>query len=132
MKRILLTFAGSLFIGLAAVSAQITQDTSSNPVRQGDPAIAQPPAQGTEDMTQDRDVSYRTQSTVIQSTEVPASLRTTLKSSEYTGWENGKVYRSNANDGYVVEVGEGTSMKTYRFDKNGKRLKDNSTPKKDY
>src|SRR5690349_10217129 len=55
----------------------------------------------------------------VQSTDVPASLRTTLQGTEYKGWEKGKVYRQNDGQGYYLSTGTGDAAKTYYFDKNG-------------
>ena len=126
MKKLMLTCAGMLLIGLAAVNAQVTQDTSRTPVREGDPAISQPQQQ---DQTQTQEqTNYQRDMTVIKSDDVPASLRSTLQGSEYRGWENGKIYRSKTDNSYTVLIGEGTSQKTYKFDKNGKRMDDPGRP----
>ena len=59
--------------------------------------------------------------TVIQSSEVPASLRSTLGDSQYKGWEsNSTIYRSRNNDQFVVEMRDGNQTKIHRFDKEGK------------
>jgi hypothetical protein len=55
----------------------------------------------------------------IQSSEVPSSLRTTLKDATYNGWESGKLYRNNNGEGYWLSTGSGNNAKNYYFDKNG-------------
>jgi hypothetical protein len=120
MKKLMLTCAGMLLIGLAAVNAQVTQDTTRTPVQQGDPAVSQPPAQ---DQTQGQ-ANYQRDLEQVKSSDVPASLRSTLQGSEYRGWEDGMIYRNKSDNSYQVEIGEGTSKKTYRFDRNGKRVND--------
>jgi hypothetical protein len=124
MKKLMLTCAGMLLIGLAAVNAQVTQDTSRTPVREGDPAINQPQQQ---EQTQEQ-TNYQRDMTVIKSDEVPASLRSTLQGSEYRGWEQGKIYRSKTDNSYTLLIGEGTTQKTFKFDKNGKRMNDPGRP----
>jgi hypothetical protein len=74
--------------------------------------------------------------TEIQSDEYPESLRTTLRGSQYQGWERGKMYRDDASGEYVLIMdgtnatsGSSTSGNTgttrtthYRFDRNGKAV----------
>jgi len=67
--------------------------------------------------------------TKIQSSEVPSSLRKTLKDPMYAGWENSTIYRNKSQDEYVVEILSGSTAKTYRFDKSGKPLTDNKDNK---
>ena len=59
----------------------------------------------------------------VQPSDVPASLRTTLQSEQYKGWENGKLYRQNNGKGYYLSTGTGNSTKNYYFDENGKAMK---------
>ena len=47
--------------------------------------------------------------TRIQSSEVPASLRTTLQSDTYKGWESGTIYRHNNGNGYYITTGTGSN-----------------------
>lgn len=151
----MLTLAGSLLMGLAVVNAQVTQDTTRTPTRQGDPTMTNPPSQQSQGSQESSDLnktrtpsssqgtqgSPRTQQgseqgnqdrTRLNSTDVPSSLRSTLQGYEYKGWESGNLYRSNTGDGYSLEIGTGNSRKTYHFDKNGKRIKDNNGQQRDY
>jgi len=64
--------------------------------------------------------------TQVQSSDVPASLRTTLGGSNYKGWESGKVYRNNNGEGYYVTTGMGANAKHYYFDKEGKAVQRNT------
>ncbi|MEJ0029901.1 MAG: hypothetical protein WDO15_05835 [Bacteroidota bacterium] len=63
--------------------------------------------------------------TQVQSTEVPANLRTTLSGTQYSGWEMGTIYKNESGE-YRLNTTSGTSGaagtngKTYYFDKNGK------------
>jgi hypothetical protein len=147
MKKIMLSIASVLFVGAVAVTAQVTQDTtrsrsqgvegtsgtsatqgssssSSSQDQQGGSSTSQSTS-GTEGTT--GSASYQNQRDLVrvQSSDVPASLRSTLQGAEYKGWENGTVYRNKTTNEYVVEVGDGTNKKTYRFDRNGKRVGDN-------
>jgi hypothetical protein len=65
--------------------------------------------------------------TALQLSEVPSSLRETLQgNSEYKGWEDPttKIYTNKTSDEFVVQIMDGTETKTFRFDKNGKRIDD--------
>lgn len=112
MKKMILTFAGSLLIGMSALFAQQQQDSTRN-----------------QNQNQNQSQSYRnmpnkSDMVMVKTTEIPASLRATLQSDEYSGWENGTVYRTKNNDQYLVEIKDGDQTKTYRFDKNGKPLRE--------
>lgn len=61
--------------------------------------------------------------TKVSNTDVPEALRTTLSGSQYRGWESGTIYKNPAGDTYSLQMGTGTQMKTYYFDKNGKVTK---------
>lgn len=111
MKTIKLFLAGAMVIGAIAVQAQ----DSTN--------VATPPAP-TQDQTQQDQTNYKKDMTAIQSSEVPSSLRTTLQGNQYKGWESGKVYRNANSDMYMLEMQDGDKTKTFRFDKNGKAVKD--------
>jgi len=105
--------SGMLLGGAVAVQAQ---DTTS--FKKQDSTSLQQPAQ--QPSTQLKDM------TVLQSTEIPASLRETLQASQYKGWDasTSKIYRNQTSDLYVVQIQDGTMTKTYRFDKNGKPIND--------
>jgi hypothetical protein len=115
MKKLMLTIASLLFVSVLAVNAQV-QDTTS----------ASQPSTG---IQQQQDLNYD-EMEAIQSSDVPASLRSSLQGSEYSGWEAGKVYRHKANNEYVVVIGD-EDAKVYRFDSNGTRVQDGSTQPSD-
>lgn len=104
----MLTIASLLFVSVMAVNAQVSSDTSS--------VSGQPPV--SDDMS-----NYTRDMEVIQSSEVPASLRSTLQGSEYSGWEEGKVYRNATTNEYLIVIGD-EDAKVYRFDANGSRIED--------
>jgi hypothetical protein len=108
MKKLMLTIASLLFISVMAVNAQVSSDSTS--------VSGQPPV--TDDMS-----NYTRDMELIQSSEVPASVRSTLQGTEYTGWEEGKVYRNATTNEYLIVIGE-EDAKVYRFDANGTRIED--------
>jgi hypothetical protein len=73
----------------------------------------------------------------IQSEQIPEGLRTTLRGSQYQGWEEGTLYQEPTTGEYllVMENDNGTASssntttqaRTYRFDKNGQLKSDQST-----
>lgn len=107
MKRISLFFAGMLLIGVAASFAQV--DTTA--------------AQGPQtDQQTDQGKNYRKDLVKIQSSELPENLRTTLKGSQYKGWEKGTIYRNKSNDGFLIDTRESGKTRTFRFDASGKPI----------
>jgi hypothetical protein len=108
MKKLMLMIASLLFVSVLAVNAQVPSDTTS--------VSGQPPV--TDDMS-----NYTRDMELIQSSEVPASLRSTLQGTEYSGWEEGKVYRNATTNEYLIVIGE-DDAKVYRFDANGTRIED--------
>jgi hypothetical protein len=60
----------------------------------------------------------------IEMTQAPNALRETLKDAKYKGWENGKLYRHESTDEFVLVIQESDantgSQTTYHFDKDGK------------
>ncbi len=129
MKKLMLMLAVAL-VAVTVASAQTpTYDTAR---RQPSQPTVKPQQHQKETVQPSRSQSsqesnYQRDMTKIQSSDVPASLRSTLQGAEYKGWENGTIYRSKTNDGYLLETNDGANVKTYRFDKNGKRLQDNSS-----
>ncbi|SKC85922.1 hypothetical protein [Ohtaekwangia koreensis] len=120
MKKLMLFFAGVFMLGIAAVNAQQVDTTGTKtqtPSATQQPSATQPSATQSDQYIQK---DYE----MVKSTDVPSSLRTTLKGSEYTGWESGSVYRNKSNNGYMVRVGSGDQTKNYYFDKGGKRIQD--------
>jgi hypothetical protein len=114
MKKTLLFLASVLFAGTTAIYAQ-SQDTTSTQDRS-----AKSKSSSASTRQQEQSQNYTKDMTKIQSSDIPADLRTTLQGAQYKGWENGTFYRSKNNDGYAVEIKNGNKSKTYRFDANGK------------
>ena len=109
MKKLMLTLAALLFVSVVALQAQVQDTTSASPSQGYSPAL------NYDDME------------AVTSTDVPASLRSTLQGSEYKGWEEGKVYRHKTSSDYVVVIGD-ENAKVYRFNSEGKRVEDQATP----
>ena len=107
MKKLMLLFAAVLCLSVVAVQAQDTQKKDTTGVSQSQ--------------------NYRQDMTVIKSSDIPASLKTTLQDAQYKGWETGTFYTNKAKDSYVVEIRDASTSKTksYRFDANGKPMRDN-------
>jgi hypothetical protein len=132
MKKVMLTMAGMLFMGVVAIQAQ-SQDTTIAPQQQQqrDTTVAPPQSQDPQQQQQQpekQEGSYQLRDmTAVQASEVPAALRETLQGgSNYKGWEDPttKIYRSRNSDLFVVQIMDGTETKTYRFDRNGKPIEE--------
>ena len=61
---------------------------------------------------------------VVQEQDVPQSLKSTLKHSRYRGWEKGELSRSADGKTYELRMTNGEKPKVYRFDANGKPVKE--------
>ncbi|MEI9918471.1 MAG: hypothetical protein WDO14_06685 [Bacteroidota bacterium] len=114
-KLILITSCVALF----AVTTYAQTDTTKSKTQ----TQPQPTTQQSDELRKDQDMKGWTK---VQSSEVPANLRTTLNGTEYSGWETGTVYRNEAGDSYQLRT-SGNTPKTYYFDKNGKATKRNGT-----
>lgn len=115
MKKITLFLASVLFVGVAAMYAQ-EQDTTATDLGQQRKSTA----------TESKDMpssDYTKDMLPIQVTDIPAALRSTLQGSMYKGWENGTFYRSKTNEGYALEIKDGEKTKMFRFDANGKPIR---------
>jgi len=130
MKKVMLTMAGMFFAGIIAVHAQ-SQDTTVAPQKRDTtvaPTQTTPEPQEQQQQPEKQEGSYQLRDmTVLQLSEVPSSLRETLLgNTEYKGWEDPttKIYTNKTNDEFVVQIMDGTETKSFRFDKNGKRIED--------
>jgi len=77
-----------------------------------------------QDQVQKDQANFKKDMIVIPSADVPASLRSTLQGALYKGWENGTIYRNQTSDMFMVEMRDGNQTRIYRFDQNGKAIKD--------
>ena len=72
---------------------------------------------------------YRTEDMVeVQTEQIPASLRRTLRESQYMGWEDkGTLYQDPSTNEYVLvmdKTDDSDQPRAYRFDKNGQLKED--------
>jgi hypothetical protein len=122
MKRLLLIIAMTAGIVTAyAQSPAPESDTVKNPVKQIDPEVKQLP----------QDMHYAKESVRINADELPAAVLKKLKALEPTGWEKSVVYHYKNAKFYMVEIREEGNSKTYRFDYDGKLIKDDNDVDKD-
>lgn len=75
---------------------------------------------------------YRTEDMVeVQTEQIPASLRRTLRESQYKGWEeNGTLYQDPSTNEYVLvmdKTDDSSQARGYRFDKNGQLKEDDGS-----
>lgn len=97
-----------------SVRLRDTQDSTS---------VNQPSVPGRQSPPLDEQVGFTQDNTErIQTAEVPPALRKTLQDAEYAGWENGAVYRNITTNEYKVELLQHPDVKTYYFDKEGRRI----------
>jgi hypothetical protein len=65
---------------------------------------------------------------LVEEQDVPSKLKATLRDSDYSGWERGKLYQNPATGEYILVMGGSESgsdeQRSYRFDKEGKVIKD--------
>jgi hypothetical protein len=81
-------FAAALMVS-ASAAAFAQQDTK--PATQQPQSQSQQPQSNEQPSTQFNVKEY----SEVQSSDVPASLRTTLQEEQYKGWESGQLYRQN-------------------------------------
>jgi hypothetical protein len=114
MKKFILIFA--MTVAAFSIQAQTPApdpDTLKNPVKQTDPEVKQPPA----------DMHYVDEMTRITADELPTVVLDSLKALEPAAWEKSVVYKDKKNEMFTVEIRDGGQEKTYRFSKEGQRLK---------
>jgi len=144
MKKIWLTFAGSLFFAMAVV-AQERSDTTST--QTNDPSTdyrrseTQPMDQesgtqaetstiqgksATQGQSESQNWSDQDRETVSRE-NLPSGLVETLKSEQYRGWENATIYRNKVLDQYMLVIQDNGTTRTFYFDNEGQAL-DNTSP----
>jgi preprotein translocase subunit SecG len=108
MKKLTSFLIGMFFISMAvhAQSNDSTRSQNSSSERRQQPS------------NQFKQQDY----TLIQTADIPESLRKTLQNNEYAGWETGKVYESKNKDGYWVRISTGSDVQNFFFDKNGRSI----------
>ena len=117
MKPVKLILATTMAIAAFAVCAQDTTKLNTPPPVKQDQTAPQNQAQKDQ-------ANFKKDMIVIPAAEVPASLRSTLQGAQYKGWENGTIYRNQSSDMFMVEMRDGNQARIYRFDQNGKAIKD--------
>lgn len=95
-------------------------------------AAAQSPAHQKGDSTSQApyenkdDILYRRldNATAVSADDLPQELRSTLDHPIYEGWEQSEIFRSADGKIYEFRVGKGDKSRVYRFDGQGKPIKD--------
>jgi hypothetical protein len=118
MKPVKQILASTLVIASFAVNAQDTTKLAVPP-----PPVQQDQTSPQNQVQQDQ-ANFKKDMIVIPPADVPASLRSTLQGTQYKGWENGTIYRNQSSDMFMVEMRDGDQTRIYRFDQNGKAVKD--------
>ena len=116
MKPVRLILASTMAMASFAVNAQDTTKLTPPPVQQDQTS--------TQNQALKDQANFKKDMIVIPSAEVPASLRNTLQGTQYKGWEKGTIYRNQTSDMFMVEMRDGNQARIYRFDQNGKAIKD--------
>jgi hypothetical protein len=110
MKKVLFAFA-LLFGAAAAVNAQDTTQVQDQ---------EQSTQYNDQDQERDKDM------TPIATSELPAAVRTSLESQDYSGWTVSNAFKKDK-DGqtvYAVELKNGAETKKVKFDAQGNKLKE--------
>lgn len=119
MKKIILSMAGLLLLGVAVTQAQDSTRTNTKQQQPQTypqpttpkttvpqtttPQSTQPPAQ--QPQTLPSQSQYRPNDMVIiPQDKLPESLRTTLRGNEYQGWEKSKIYQDPSTGEYLLEM----------------------------
>jgi len=114
MKKIILTTAIAAITFIAYAQSPVADpDTLKNPVKQIDPEVKTQPA----------DAHYVDEMKRIAADELPEVVLDSLKQAEPVAWEKSVVYKSQKEDLFLVEVRDGGQERTYRFNREGQRLK---------
>jgi hypothetical protein len=120
MKKVILTLTGMLMFGVMCVNAQTDSVNQTTPEH---PSMQQPSQESTQYSAGQR--------VRVPASQVPTSLRQTLKGSQYSGWENSTIYLDKSTNEYSLDMMDNNNLKTYRFDQNGKAISDKSSIKTD-
>jgi hypothetical protein len=119
MKKIILSVAGSLLLGVAVAQAQDSTRTNTKqqqpqtfpqqttpqttPPQSTQPTTTQPPVQ--QPQTLPSQSQYRPNDMVtIPQNQLPESLRATLRGDQYKGWEQSKIYQNPSTGEYLLEM----------------------------
>jgi biopolymer transport protein ExbD len=116
MTKIVLLFVAIFMISAAVVAQNPVPDpdTIPDPVKQGDPAVRQLPAE----------TDYMIDMKRIMPEELPQQVRQTLQSSaQYSNWEKAMIYQNKRNEEYLIQFTDAGKTTTYRFDKVGRHIR---------
>jgi hypothetical protein len=58
----------------------------------------------------------------IKPEELPAAVRTTLESEDYTGWTIDSAYKYSVSGTYEVQMKNGDESRVFKFDKDGNKI----------
>lgn len=122
MKKQIVLVAGLLLAGASVSFAQV--DTTNARSKDASASQANPAVSGQPQQSGQPDQNYRKEMSKVKSSEIPASLKETLKGSQYSGWEQGTLYRSKNNDAYVLEMNTNGQTQVHRFGADGKPSRD--------
>lgn len=116
MKLTLLLFIGSMFATTtyAQLASSAKQSEKSNKEKSDRMNL-----NDTDQLSSEEEAKSGNR-TRIKAHEIPASLKKTLQSPEYKGWENAHLFKRNANDGYILEIYTRGEVHSYRFNNAGK------------
>src|SRR5689334_4400806 len=105
MKKIMLIAAGALLFSVTATYAQIdttgTKQSATPPAVSPQPSPTQQPQPAA---TPQPGQNYQKDMSRIKPADVPSGMRQTLQDPQYKGWENSTIYKSNSNDGYILQM----------------------------
>jgi hypothetical protein len=66
---------------------------------------------------------------IIKNNQIPNGLRETLQSPTYQGWERSTIYLNQNTNQYSIDIGTGTSSKTFKFDQDGNPIQESDSQK---
>jgi hypothetical protein len=118
MKKVILSIAGSLLIGVFAFAQDSTRTNSTQqsqqtvpqqptqqPTQQQQPALQTFPQPQQQPATQPIQSLYRRDDMkVIPQDQLPESLRQTLRGNEYQGWEKSTIMQNPTTGEYLLEL----------------------------
>lgn len=112
--------------GSSTISQTGDQDRDDNATRSSSSQAWQ-----STDQDKDQSTQWKAEDRVLVTVDdIPTSLRMTLEDDQYEGWENSSLYRNRKTNEYMIEIRDGSSTKTYYFDKDGKAKKSDNEDQK--
>ena len=105
MKKLLFAIAA---VGASVVGVQAQDNPAPAPTPAPTESAAALPAQ--DDKTK------------IKAEELPEAVKKSLEAAEYKGWLINTAYHVKSTDTYEVELKNGAETKSFKFDKEGKKI----------